>query len=112
MLVLTTLLNQVSAQLPRNSYFKALDMWMFGAIGLIFSILILQTVVDVVHRKAQENVTKVVPASEKNVVQFVSENPNTEQRAVRMLKYMQIIFPLLMGVLVLIYSIYLISTVK
>ncbi|XP_069972834.1 uncharacterized protein [Penaeus vannamei] len=112
MLVLTTLLNQVSAQLPRNSYFKALDMWMFGAIGLIFSILILQTVVDVVHRKAQENVTKVVPASEKNVVQFVSENPNTEQRAVRMLKYMQIIFPLLMGVLVLIYSIYLISAVK
>ncbi|XP_037801849.1 uncharacterized protein LOC119596601 [Penaeus monodon] len=111
MLVLTTLLNQVSAQLPRNSYFKALDMWMFGAIGLIFSILIMQTVVDVAHRKAQETVTKVVPAAEKSVGQFVSENPSNEQRANKILKYMQIIFPLLVGLLVLIYSIYLISSV-
>ncbi|XP_047479834.1 glutamate-gated chloride channel subunit beta-like [Penaeus chinensis] len=111
MLVLTTLLNQVSAQLPRNSYFKAIDMWMFGAIGLIFSILIMQTVVDVVHRKAQETLTKVVPATEKIVGQFASENSNNEQRAARILKYMQIIFPLLVGVLVLIYSIYLFSSV-
>lgn len=54
MLVLTTLLNQVSANLPRNSYFKALDIWMFGAIGLIFSILILQTVADVLQRREAE----------------------------------------------------------
>lgn len=54
MLVLTTLLNQVSANLPRNSYFKALDIWMFGAIGLIFSILILQTVADVMKRREED----------------------------------------------------------
>ncbi|XP_042892164.1 uncharacterized protein LOC122266460 [Penaeus japonicus] len=111
MLVLTTLLNQVSAQLPRNSYFKALDMWMFGAIGLIFAILIMQTVVDVVHRKDEETITKVVPATGKNVRQFAAEKSTKEQRALKMLKYMQIIFPILVGVLVLIYSIYLIYAV-
>ncbi|XP_050690285.1 serotonin-gated chloride channel mod-1-like [Eriocheir sinensis] len=62
MLVLTTLLNQVSANLPRNSYFKALDIWMFGAIGLIFSILILQTMADVMQRReAEAGAAKVSP---------------------------------------------------
>ncbi|XP_069972986.1 uncharacterized protein [Penaeus vannamei] len=154
MLVLTTLLNQVSAQLPRNSYFKALDMWMFGAIGLIFSILILQTVVDVVHRNEEKTtITQVrimvvdtlrtgqskraltlntrplprilVPLSlgildalrqllQVMPIQEKSPQPRSEglQKANKMMKKMQVAFPLLWASLVLCYAIYLFSAVQ
>ena len=46
LLVLITLNNQVSTQLPKTSYFKMIDVWLFGAMGFIFSIIVLQTVID------------------------------------------------------------------
>ncbi|XP_042877696.1 glycine receptor subunit alpha-4-like [Penaeus japonicus] len=49
MLVLTTLFSQTSSQLPRTSYFKLVDIWMFGAIGCIFCIIVTQTVIDFVY---------------------------------------------------------------
>ncbi|XP_037776753.1 uncharacterized protein LOC119573677 [Penaeus monodon] len=49
MLVLTTLFSQTSSQLPRTSYFKLVDIWMFGAIGCIFSIIVTQTIIDFVY---------------------------------------------------------------
>ncbi|KAG7169077.1 Glycine receptor subunit alpha-3-like 5 [Homarus americanus] len=59
MLVLTTLFSQTSSQLPRTSYFKMIDIWMFGAIGCIFSIIVTQTVVDFIHEPNEPQ--KVVP---------------------------------------------------
>ncbi|XP_047479823.1 probable ligand-gated ion channel 46 [Penaeus chinensis] len=108
MLVLTTLLNQVSAQLPRNSYFKALDIWMFGAIGLIFSILIMQTMVDVIHRNEEKTtITQVMP-----VQKSACPKPDGLQRANKIMKKMQVAFPLLWAFLVLCYAIYLFSSVQ
>ncbi|XP_037801847.1 gamma-aminobutyric acid receptor subunit rho-2-like [Penaeus monodon] len=110
MLVLTTLLNQVSAQLPRNSYFKALDIWMFGAIGLIFSILIMQTMVDVIHRNEEKTtITQVTPMQEKSPTYPRSDGL---QRANKIMKKMQVAFPLLWAFLVLCYAIYLFSSVQ
>ena len=61
LLVLITLLSQVTSALPRNSYFKALDVWMFGSIGIIYSILIMQTVIDILdHYQENKSSIKVI----------------------------------------------------
>ncbi|XP_068215616.1 uncharacterized protein [Palaemon carinicauda] len=111
MLVLTTLLSQVSNQLPRNSYFKAIDMWMFTSIGLIFVILIMQTVIDVLHRREKAlNSIKVIPIDKTQVVNLpcyeglVETYPSTPQRIMR---GMQIGFPIVTAILVIIYATYL-----
>ncbi|XP_045137842.1 glycine receptor subunit alphaZ1-like isoform X1 [Portunus trituberculatus] len=116
MLVLTTLLSQVSSNLPRNSYFKALDVWMFGAIGLIFSILILQTVVDVVAR-GEETTKQVSPRPDKGIVHIESSIMGPRNTAAvffprtplapRMMRAMKVGYPVVTLGLVVAYVAYL-----
>ncbi|KAK8382224.1 hypothetical protein O3P69_015273 [Scylla paramamosain] len=120
MLVLTTLLSQVSSNLPRNSYFKALDVWMFGAIGLIFSILILQTVVDVVARG--EEASKVSPKQDKGMVHVESSIMGPRKTAEdlfprtllapRMMRAMQVGYPAVTFGLVVAYVAYLFAALN
>ncbi|XP_068250178.1 uncharacterized protein [Palaemon carinicauda] len=46
LLVLATLFTQVSASLPKTSYFKMVDIWLLFCIMLIFVILLFHTVID------------------------------------------------------------------
>lgn len=46
LLVLATLFTQVSASLPKTSYFKMVDIWLLFCIILIFFIIIFHTIID------------------------------------------------------------------
>ena len=46
LLVLATLFTQVSASLPKTSYFKMVDIWLLFCIMLIFVIILFHTVID------------------------------------------------------------------
>ncbi|XP_066946325.1 glutamate-gated chloride channel alpha-like isoform X1 [Macrobrachium rosenbergii] len=46
LLVLATLFTQVSASLPKTSYFKVVDIWLLFCILLIFVIILFHTVID------------------------------------------------------------------
>ncbi|XP_071529468.1 uncharacterized protein [Panulirus ornatus] len=46
LLVLATLFTQVSASLPKTSYFKMVDIWLLFCIVLIFLIILFHTVID------------------------------------------------------------------
>lgn len=46
LLVLATLFTQVSASLPKTSYFKMVDIWLLFCIVLIFFIILFHTVID------------------------------------------------------------------
>lgn len=46
LLVLATLFTQVSASLPKTSYFKMVDIWLLFCILLIFLIIIFHTIID------------------------------------------------------------------
>lgn len=46
LLVLATLFTQVSASLPKTSYFKMVDIWLLFCIILIFLIILFHTVID------------------------------------------------------------------
>lgn len=46
LLVLATLFTQVSASLPKTSYFKMVDIWLLFCIILIFFIIVFHTIID------------------------------------------------------------------
>jgi len=46
LLVLATLFTQVSASLPKTSYFKMVDIWLLFCIVVIFSIIIFHAIID------------------------------------------------------------------
>ena len=46
LLVLATLFTQVSASLPKTSYFKMVDIWLLFCIFVIFFIILFHTVID------------------------------------------------------------------
>ena len=46
LLVLATLFTQVSASLPKTSYFKMVDIWLLFCIIIIFFIIIFHTIID------------------------------------------------------------------
>lgn len=46
LLVLATLFTQVSASLPKTSYFKMVDIWLLFCIFVIFFIIIFHTIID------------------------------------------------------------------
>ncbi|KAG7166368.1 Glycine receptor subunit alpha-4-like 3, partial [Homarus americanus] len=46
LLVLTSLLTQTSNALPKTSYFKLIDVWLFFSIVIIFVVILLQTLVN------------------------------------------------------------------
>ncbi|XP_045110701.1 uncharacterized protein LOC123504331 [Portunus trituberculatus] len=51
LLVLTSLLTQTSNSLPKTSYFKLIDVWLFFSIVIIFLVILLQTLVDFSREK-------------------------------------------------------------
>nr|XP_027236294.1 glutamate-gated chloride channel alpha-like [Penaeus vannamei] len=46
LLVLSSLFTQTSNSLPKTSYFKMVDVWFFFSIVIIFLVVLLQTVID------------------------------------------------------------------
>lgn len=46
LLVLSSLFTQTSNSLPKTSYFKLVDVWLFFSIVMIFNVVMLQTLVD------------------------------------------------------------------
>ncbi|MPC26187.1 Glutamate-gated chloride channel [Portunus trituberculatus] len=65
-LVIATLFSQVSASLPKTSYFKMVDVWLIFCIGITFLTIIFHVVVDlVVHRQADPGGNRmwVIPIS-------------------------------------------------
>ncbi|KAK4325477.1 hypothetical protein Pmani_000420 [Petrolisthes manimaculis] len=78
LLVLATLFTQVSASLPKTSYFKMVDIWLLFCIMLIFFIIIFHTIIDLqvdynapnsqswvkqTSSSAGSSLVKVIPAS-------------------------------------------------
>lgn len=57
LLVLATLFTQVSASLPKTSYFKMVDIWLLFCIIIIFFIIIFHTIIDL-HVDYGEHTTK------------------------------------------------------
>ncbi|XP_042221874.1 uncharacterized protein LOC121866320 [Homarus americanus] len=112
MLVLTTLFSQTSSQLPRTSYFKMIDIWMFGAIGCIFSIIVTQTVVDFIHEPNEPQ--KVVPIKVQEGGMRVTKESSTKQsggwrprgqvsRAATLMYWARVIFPILLSIFIFSY---------
>nr|XP_027239125.1 glycine receptor subunit alpha-2-like [Penaeus vannamei] len=67
LLVLYTLFNQVSSDLPDTAYIKMIDMWFFFCIFLIFAVNILHVLVE--HLPSGEtNVFKISSNAENNLV--------------------------------------------
>ncbi|XP_064092387.1 uncharacterized protein LOC135205555 [Macrobrachium nipponense] len=67
LLVLYTLFNQVSSNLPDTAYIKMVDVWFFFCIFLIFSVIVLHIVVENldpgVPKGQQSQVIKVAPSA-------------------------------------------------
>ncbi|XP_066970056.1 uncharacterized protein [Macrobrachium rosenbergii] len=66
LLVLYTLFNQVSSNLPDTAYIKMVDVWFFFCIFLIFSVIVLHIVVENLDPgvpKGQSQVIKVAPSA-------------------------------------------------
>ncbi|XP_042218514.1 uncharacterized protein LOC121863781 isoform X3 [Homarus americanus] len=51
---------QTSNSLPKTSYFKLVDVWLFFSIVMIFIIVMLQTLIDFSHQKMFDDNSKVV----------------------------------------------------
>ncbi|KAK3853727.1 hypothetical protein Pcinc_039746, partial [Petrolisthes cinctipes] len=70
-LVIATLFSQVSASLPKTSYFKMVDLWFIFCIGITFLTIVLHVVVDAAinnnnntkhHNNKPFRIIKVVPS--------------------------------------------------
>ncbi|XP_076041999.1 uncharacterized protein LOC143025904 [Oratosquilla oratoria] len=64
LLVMATLFTQVSASLPKTSYFKMVDIWLLFCIAIIFIIIVFHSIIDIkVNEEAffPEGATRVQP---------------------------------------------------
>ena len=114
LLVLTTLNNQASSQLPKTSYFKMIDIWMFGAIGVIFSIIVLQTIIDFVYEPSPSS-SPSVPKKEfplKEVWGSVPKTPVKSELTLsqRIMRKCRICIPIIIFVFVVIYILVIITS--
>nr|XP_045585044.1 glycine receptor subunit alpha-2-like [Procambarus clarkii] len=60
LLVLASLYTQTSGSLPKTSYFKLVDVWLFFSIVMMFIIVLLQTLIDFYHQKMFDDNSRVV----------------------------------------------------
>nr|XP_027231158.1 glycine receptor subunit alpha-2-like [Penaeus vannamei] len=60
-LVIATLFSQVSASLPKSSYFKMVDIWLLFCIGITFLVIILHASSSRIHEVSFSTVTMVEP---------------------------------------------------
>ncbi|XP_071548102.1 uncharacterized protein [Panulirus ornatus] len=62
LLVLASLYTQTSNSLPKTSYFKLVDVWLFFAIVMIFVVVLLQTLIDFSLQMMLDEKSKMVQA--------------------------------------------------
>ncbi|KAL7635244.1 UNVERIFIED_CONTAM: hypothetical protein RMT77_014231 [Armadillidium vulgare] len=58
LLVVATLLNQVSSYLPKTSYFKAIDIWLLFCTSVIFLVIVFHVLIDIVAYNSDEDERK------------------------------------------------------
>ncbi|XP_068211704.1 LOW QUALITY PROTEIN: uncharacterized protein [Palaemon carinicauda] len=86
LLVLYTLFNQVSSNLPDTAYIKMVDVWFFFCIFLIFSVIVLHIVVENLEPgvpKGQRKIINVAPSAaqrlKSNPMEMMVEPPSSSE---------------------------------
>ncbi|XP_068211705.1 glutamate-gated chloride channel alpha-like [Palaemon carinicauda] len=84
LLVLYTLFNQVSSNLPDTAYIKMVDVWFFFCIFLIFSVIVLHIMVENLEpgvHKGQRKIINVAPSAaqrlKSNPMEMIVEPPSS-----------------------------------
>ncbi|XP_037779377.1 glutamate-gated chloride channel-like [Penaeus monodon] len=113
LLVLSSLFTQTSNSLPKTSYFKMVDVWFFFSIVIIFLVVLLQTLIDFSAGKnwficfKKNTVVEVLPRASSETKLPTEERPLGRPLSpgynATMLKFGQIILPIIFLVFNLIY---------
>nr|XP_045625856.1 uncharacterized protein LOC123775072 [Procambarus clarkii] len=76
LLVLASLFTQMSNSLPKTSYFKLVDVWLFFAIVIIFVVVILQTLIDFF---ADKDIFSCFSPKSSTLIQVLEKKPKRNQ---------------------------------